>query len=166
MTAGGTSTSSGTGTLRVTGGVGVTGDIYVDGMVNYNYAENVQSGSYTLALTDAGKVVTFNVGGASTVTIPTNGSVPFPIGTVVIIFKNTAGGGGSLTLAAAGGVTLSKTGIFANNEEIYVRKRGTDTWSVAAATTVLTPTVSGGSLATSGSSSIRTFNSSATLTVS
>jgi cytoskeletal protein CcmA (bactofilin family) len=166
MTAGSTSTSSGTGTLQVTGGVGVTGSIYVDGMINYNYAENVQSGSYTLALTDAGKVVTFNVGGASTVTIPSNASVPFPIGTVVIIFKNTAGGGGSLTLAAAGGVTISKSGIFANNEEIYCRKRGTDTWSVAAATTVLSPTVSGGSLATSGSYSIRTFSSSQTLTVS
>jgi hypothetical protein len=166
MTAGSTSTSSGTGTLRVTGGVGVTGDIYVDGMINYNYAENVQSGSYTLALTDAGKVVTFNVGSASTVTIPTNGSVPFPIGTVVIIFKNTAGGGGALTLAAAGGVTISKTGTFGNNEEIYVRKRGTDTWSVVASTTVLSPTVSGGSLSTSGASSIRTFSSSGTLTVS
>ena len=166
MTAGSTSSSSGTGTLQVTGGVGVTGSIYVDGMINYNYAENVQTGSYSLALSDAGKVVTFNVGSASTVTVPTNGSAPFPIGTVIILFKNTAGGSGSLTLAAAGGVSLTKTGIFANNEEIYVRKRGTDTWSVVAATTVLSPTVSGGSLSTSGSSSIRTFTGSGTLTVS
>ena len=166
MTAGSTSSSSGTGTLQVTGGVGVTGSIYVDGMVNFNRSENVQTGSYSLALSDAGKVVTFNVGSASTVTVPTNGSVPFPVGTVIILFKNTAGGGGSLTLAAAGGVSLTKTGIFANNEEIYIRKRATDTWSVVAATTILSPTVTGGSSATSGSSTVRTFSSSGTLTVS
>jgi len=167
MTAGGTSTSSGTGTLRVTGGVGVTGDIYVDGMVNYNYVENVQSSSYQLALTDAGKVVSFSVGGASTVTIPSNASVPFPIGTVVIIHKNTAGGAGALTLAAAGGVTISKTGTFGSYEEIYCRKRGTDNWSIVAATTVISPTVSGGtSVVTVGASQVRTFNSTGTLTVS
>lgn len=166
MTAGSTSSSSGTGTLQVTGGVGVTGSIYVDGMINFNRSENVQTGSYSLALADAGKVVTFNVGSASTVTVPTNGSVPFPVGTVIILFKNTAGGSGSLTLAAAGGVSLTKTGIFANNEEIYIRKRASDSWSVVANTTVLSPTVSGGSVATSGSSTVRTFSSSGTLTVS
>ena len=166
MTAGSTSSSSGTGTLQVTGGVGVTGSIYVDGMINYNYAENVQSSSYTLALSDAGKVVTFSIGSASTVTIPTNAAVPFPIGTVIIIYKNTAGGAGALTLAASGGVTVSKTGTFATDEEIYVRKRGTDTWSVVAATTVISPTVTGGVSSSSGASSIRTFNSSGSLTVS
>ena len=39
-----------------------------------------KTASYTAALTDAGKTITMNVASANTVTIPTNASVAFPIG--------------------------------------------------------------------------------------
>ena len=39
--------------------------------------------TYTLASSDAGKVVQVNAGTAKTVTVPTNASVAFPVGTVV-----------------------------------------------------------------------------------
>ena len=42
---------------------------------------NAQSGSYTLALTDAGKFVPITNGSANTLTVPPNSSVAFPINT-------------------------------------------------------------------------------------
>ena len=63
-----------------------------------------QSGTtYTLALADAGTEVETTNGSAVTVTIPTNGSVAFPVGTVINIRQ---AGAGQVTVAAAGGVTL------------------------------------------------------------
>jgi len=48
--------------------------------------QNVQTGAYTLALTDAGKHISITTGG---VVIPANGSVAFPIGTAIVIFNNS-----------------------------------------------------------------------------
>lgn len=52
--------------------------------------QNDQSGNYTLVLTDAGKHIKQNTS-ASTVTIPANASVAFPVGSVVTIYNNSAG---------------------------------------------------------------------------
>lgn len=60
---------------------------------------NTQSANYTMALTDAGNAI--NVNGTYTVTIPTNASVAFPIGTQALVLGSNA------TVAAAGGVTLN-----------------------------------------------------------
>jgi hypothetical protein len=50
-----------------------------------------KTASYTAALTDAGKTVTMDVASANTVTIPTNASVAFPIGSRFDIVQIGAG---------------------------------------------------------------------------
>jgi hypothetical protein len=104
-----------------------TSTLSADGPVVDRRQDNGQSSSYTIALADRNRVVAFNGAGAQTVTIPNESSVDFPIGSVVYIARV---GTGSLTLAAAAGVTLSKTGTFASNEELYVRKRASNNWIV------------------------------------
>ena len=49
--------------------------------------QNSQSASYTLALTDMGKMVNTTTGG---VVIPANASVAFPVGSTVIVYNNSA----------------------------------------------------------------------------
>lgn len=70
--------------------------------------QNEQNGDYTLVLTDAGKTIYKASGGAGeTITIPANGSVAFPVGTIVRVVNN---GGGSLAIAITTD-TLSLAGI-------------------------------------------------------
>ena len=73
-----------------------------------NIAVNAQgtATAYTLALTDAGKLVTFS-GAASTVTIPTNASVAFAIGDQINIAQL---GTAQVTIGTASGVTLQSNG--------------------------------------------------------
>jgi hypothetical protein len=53
---------------------------------------NIQTGTtYTIALSDAGKLITMNNAAASTLTIPANASVAFPIGTIISILQLGAG---------------------------------------------------------------------------
>ncbi len=58
----------------------------------------------TLALTDAGQLINFTSASAVTVTIPAYATVAFPIGTVIALRQ---GGAGTVTVAAASGVTLN-----------------------------------------------------------
>jgi hypothetical protein len=71
-------------------------------------AVNAQSTatSYTLALTDAGKLVTFT-GAAATVTIPLNSSVAFAVGDQINIAQL---GTAQITIGTASGVTLVSSG--------------------------------------------------------
>lgn len=62
--------------------------------------------SYTLALTDTGKLVTFT-GAASTVTIPLNSSVAFGVGDQINIAQL---GTAQVTIGTAAGVTLQSAG--------------------------------------------------------
>ena len=62
--------------------------------------------SYTLALTDAGKLITFT-GAASTVTIPLNATVAFGVGDQINIAQL---GTAQVTIGTASGVTLVSTG--------------------------------------------------------
>ncbi len=73
-----------------------------------NLAVNSQgtATAYTLALTDAGKLVTFS-GAATTVTIPTNASVAFAIGDQINIAQL---GTAQITIGTASGVTLQSNG--------------------------------------------------------
>lgn len=65
---------------------------------------NVQTGtSYSLVLTDAGKVVRLTNSSAIALTIPANSSVAFPIGTQIVLAQ---GGAGQVTVGGAGGVTI------------------------------------------------------------
>ena len=115
----------------------VDGTVVIDGTLQYYVATNSQTGAYTLQLTDFAKVIEFNNTSAANVTIPPNASVAFPIGTIVRICRI---GSGSLSLVAGAGVTLSRTGGFGTNEEIYIRKRATNSWIVVDSPTNLAGT--------------------------
>ena len=91
---------------------------------------NAQASSYTLALADATNMVEMTGSSANTVTIPTNASVAFPIGTAIDIFQR---GTGQTTIAAAAGVTVLVTPglkLRAQNSAATVIKRDTNTWIV------------------------------------
>ena len=90
---------------------------------------NRQTGNYTLVLSDAGKVVEMNVAVANTLTIPTNASVAFPIGTVL---EGVQWGAGQTTLTPSGGVTIRSSGgklkTAAQYAAFSLRKVATDEW--------------------------------------
>jgi hypothetical protein len=90
---------------------------------------NNKTASYTLVLTDSGKLIEMNVASANNLTIPTNASVAFPIGTQIIIYQM---GTGQTTFVASGGVNLSvtfgRTKTAAQYALATLIKRDTDTW--------------------------------------
>ena len=93
---------------------------------------NIQTGtSYTLALSDWGKIIEMQSGSPNTVTIPLNSSVAFPIGTEIQVLQF---GAGQTTIAAVGGVTTkSKSNqlkIANTYTGVTLVKRGTDDWYV------------------------------------
>lgn len=103
-----TSSSIISGALLVSGGVGVGGNLNVGGNIAANLAnatvdgtnsvgalnipQNVQPSSYTLVASDAGKQIYHASGtAAATYTIPSNSSVPFPLGTTVTFVNMSTG---------------------------------------------------------------------------
>lgn len=85
----------------------------------------------TFALTDAGCVVRFTNAASIAANVPLNASVPFPIGSAILIDQS---GAGQVTLAGAGGVTLNSTGTLktkAQHAQISLMKVGTDEWNVS-----------------------------------
>jgi len=99
---------------------------------------NAQTGTtYTLVLTDAGKNVTLSNASSVTVTIPANSSVAYPTGTR-INFTNL--GAGTVTIAAAGGVTLNGSPLtLAQYTDGSILKLATDTWVFTSAPVATTP---------------------------
>jgi hypothetical protein len=91
-----------------------TGDVMSAGMFNglVAFTLNDQTGtSYTPVLTDQYQVlVTRSNASASTLTIPTNASVAFPVGTVITVLNK---GAGAVTISGAGGVTVLSAGAVA-----------------------------------------------------
>jgi hypothetical protein len=90
---------------------------------------NAQTGTtYTLVLTDSAKFVTLSNASAITLTIPTNSSVAFPVGTQVNIVQL---GAGQVTVGGAG-VTLRSQGSKVKLNGIYsagtLVKINTDEW--------------------------------------
>lgn len=87
---------------------------------------NTQTDNYTLALTDAGNCVEINAATAKTVTVPTNASVAFEIGTVIDIYQMGAGG---VTIVGDGGVTVRNEGALPEQYSTgTLRKRDTNEW--------------------------------------
>lgn len=88
--------------------------------------------SKTLALTDAGKFQQINSSSAVTITIPASASVAFPTGTEIELCRY---GSGSVTVAAASGVTIVSAGSSKAIAERYgcacLKKLGTNTWLLA-----------------------------------
>lgn len=97
---------------------------------------NAQTGTtYTLALTDRGQTVTMDNASANTLTIPTNASVAFAVGSVVTVIQK---GAGVTTIAGATGVTVN--GVSAGSGDmsaqwqgVAVMKIATDEWIVSGA---------------------------------
>lgn len=90
---------------------------------------NTQTGTtYTLVLTDAGKVVEMNNAASNTLTIPPNSSVAFPINTVIEVHQY---GAGATSVAQGSGVTLrpsSPQTVTGQYRSMRLRKRATDEW--------------------------------------
>jgi len=132
-----------TGTLSIT-------ELRVAGLATSYAVENVQSSSYTCVLADAGKIVTMDNTSSATITIPPNSSVAYPVGTTISIARINSG---SVALTAGGGVTLTgntASGAMYASEQLYCRKRSTDTWFVVHAPVAAVSSASGGSTSTGG----------------
>jgi hypothetical protein len=84
-------------------GAGAFSTKYVLGSEVHNWSLNKESASYTLLLTDAHNYVEMEVSSANILTIPTNATVDFPIGTEIRV---TQLGTGQTTITPAAGVTL------------------------------------------------------------
>jgi hypothetical protein len=123
--------------LTVSGTVNFTGALTSGDLANAvgykGLPQNAQTSTYTLALADQGKHV-FATSAAFTITIPTNASVAFPVGTEITIFVGDA----VKTLAPAGGVTLVLGGtVLTGNRTLGINsvatciKLQTDTWVVS-----------------------------------
>jgi hypothetical protein len=85
--------------------------------------------SYTLVLGDAYKLIEMEVSTANTLTIPTNASVAFPLGTQILVSQL---GTGQTTITPAVGVTLRSSGGKTKTSAQYsmctLIKRGTNEW--------------------------------------
>jgi hypothetical protein len=85
--------------------------------------------SYTLVLGDAYELIEMEVSTANTLTIPTNASVPFPLGTQILVSQL---GTGQTTITPAVGVTIrssgGKTKTAAQYSMCTLIKRGTNEW--------------------------------------
>lgn len=114
----------------LTGG-GTTGAV----TLNFDYAvgnqaiESAQTASYTLVLSDAGKMVTMTNASANNLTVPPNSSVAFPVNTRIDIIQY---GAGQTTLVAGSGVTIyssgSKLKLTGQYSGASLWKKATDTW--------------------------------------
>ena len=100
------------------------------GMRASTITANRQTGtSYTIVLSDAGKLIESNNGSANTISIPLNSSVAFSIGTQLIIAQY---GAGKTRIVGIGGVTVRSAGGKSYIENQYgmatIIKIATDEW--------------------------------------
>jgi hypothetical protein len=118
---------------ELTAGVNVT--LNIDGtdlIVSSTTTDiNAQVGTtYTLALDDAGHLVTLTNASPITLTVPTNAAVAFPTGTTIAISQL---GAGTVTIEGDTGVTIN--GVSAGSADVSAQygaatltKLGTNTW--------------------------------------
>ena len=86
-----------------------------------------KTSAYTLVAQDVGRLIEINMAGANTLTVPTNASVPFPVGAQINILQTA---GGQVTVGGAG-VTINATpGLKLRTQwsSATLIKRATDTW--------------------------------------
>lgn len=88
------------------------------------------STSYTLVLSDGGKLVTMNNASSSTLTVPANASVAYSVGTVIGVARL---GAGTVTVAGAAGVQINASTpgsetISGQYDTVALTKLASDTW--------------------------------------
>jgi len=116
------------GGISVSGGGGTsttTTTTTTSGIVSFN----LQTGNYTLAASDIGKIVRVSSSISCSVTIPDNGSVPMTIGSFITIEQ---AGTGSVTAITGSGVTIlppART-TFGQYKVIQAYKIDTNIWNV------------------------------------
>ena len=121
---------------RIVNGVGfaagtenfVTEQFVNDNTAPKNLVETLQKTSnYTLAIGDINTVVLMN-GSNLTLTVPTNASVAFPVGTIVNVYNANST---DVTIVGDSGVTVRNAGDLGEFGEVSLRKRGSDEWVLA-----------------------------------
>lgn len=85
----------------------VQGDASVSGVFRETITTNRQNASYTLVLTDNGKLIEMNVATANNLAVPLNSTIAFPVGTKI---DCTQYGAGQTTIVANPGVTINSAG--------------------------------------------------------
>ena len=110
-----------------------TDTYYVLSPINGVSINNQTGTTYTLVASDAGQRVDMSNASSNTLTIPSNASLPFPVGTVINVRQ---GGSGATTIAIATD-TLVKPAtrsftISAQYEQAVLTKTGTTTWECMA----------------------------------
>lgn len=89
---------------------------------------NQQTASYTLVLADRDKMVEISSGSATTLTVPADASVNFPVGTRIEILQTNTG---QITVAGAAGATVNGTPglrLRAQWSSAMLIKRAANTW--------------------------------------
>jgi len=122
---------SGTSTTAWTTSPTVTGTFTAGVAVGQAVDLDRKTADYTLALTDAGKVIEINSGSSENVTIPPNSSVAFPVGTQIVIVRL---GAGAVVIVEGSGVTTRSDGDKAKIKSQYsscvLIKHETDEWYI------------------------------------
>jgi hypothetical protein len=116
-------------TLRL-GGVEFSDGVQVKQGVPSLTEINAQTTAYTTVLTDRDKLVEVSSATGVTLTIPTNSSVAYPVGTSIDILQT---GAGQVTVAGAAGVTVNATpGLKLRTQwsSATLFKRAENTWVV------------------------------------
>jgi hypothetical protein len=114
-----------------TGAWGTLLNAYLSEITTSVSASSQSGATYTLALTDGGQVVEFTNASAVTLTVPTNASVAFPVGTLIGVLQY---GAGQVTISGAGVTFRSAGGQLRTNVQysaVWLRKRATDEWVVS-----------------------------------
>jgi hypothetical protein len=124
-----------TGTQTLTNKT-LTSPVLNDPKLNLTLNANTAT-TYTFVLTDNGKLVTSNNASAQTLSIPTNASVAFPIGSQVNVAWITGAGQPTINAVTSGTTTVLSTGatstapkLRAVNSVATCIKIATDTWLV------------------------------------
>lgn len=105
----------------------------------FNSTINAQTASYTLALSDLGKLVEMSSTSGLTLTVPLESSVAFAVGDRIDVLQTNTG---QVTFAGSGGVTInsenSKTKLNGRWAAATLIKRATNTWVLLGNITDLT----------------------------
>lgn len=117
---------------RTTLGLGTAATLAATEVFGQAQTVNAQTGTtYTLAASDAGKLVTLSNAGAITLTVPQDSDATIAVGTYVDLYQL---GAGQVTVAAGSGATLRVSGLTAKARAQYsrlgVQKVSANTWVV------------------------------------